>query len=183
MRYKPAIVFLLLIKSHFVFGQDDEKILKIRKQFNEWQILLENENIEPEFYYHSVWGNNFENDAWTTFKPADSVAVIQIASVFSQPTLGGLITVDENSISGDWSIRTENYYDKNGNLFFIFWSMNTFQADQPVTVEKRLYFDNKRLLKKRKTVLRMNAREVVDAGFADREVTIWYSLSDIPFRE
>ena len=63
MRYKPAIVFLLLIECHFLLGQDDQKVLKIREQFNEWKILLKNENIEPKFFYHSVWGINFENDA------------------------------------------------------------------------------------------------------------------------
>lgn len=174
MRAIHLITLFLLIQCHSVLGQDDRKILKIRNEFNEWQSRLENNKVTPKFYYHWIRSDNDENGTWTPFEPGDSVTVIEVARVFSQPGLGHLVKLNTNSISGDWFIKTENYFDSNGDLFFIFWSMNTFQADVPVTVEKRLYFDGRNgLMKELKTVYKMNSRDVVEVRFADREVIIY----------
>lgn len=182
MRPIRIIALFLLIQWHSVLAQDDRKILEIRTAFNEWQTWLEDTKIEPKVYYHSIAENNDPTGIWTTFQPGDSVTVTEVAHVFSRPHGGHLVKVNTNSISGDWVIKTENYYHGNGDLFFIFWTMNTFQADIPVIVEKRLYFDGRtRLIKQLQTVYEMNTKKVVDAGFADREVTIWSTLNDIGF--
>lgn len=175
------IIILLLLQCEFVTGQDDQRIFEIRDQYNAWQTFLESDEIQPKFYYHSTWGDNFEKEAWTKLEPGDTVTLIEVARVFSSPKLGYLVKVNTNSISGDWIINSENYYDKTGDLIFIFWSMNTFQSEVPVTVEKRLYFDSKGLIKELNTIYKMNTREIIDIGFADRQVNPWNRFDDIDF--
>jgi hypothetical protein len=60
--------------------------------------------------------------------------------------------------------------------------MNTFQADIPVTVEKRLYFDGRNgLIKELQTVYEMNTKKVVDARICGQRSNNWSTLNGIGF--
>lgn len=181
MKSYQIVTILLLLLCKSVSAQDDRRILEIGKQYSEWQALLKNDRIKPKRFYHSAWGANYESEMWSPFEPVDSVTLIEVAHVYSRPGVGHLVRVNANSISGDWIINTENYYDRNGDLAFIFWTMNTFQADEPVTVEKRLYFDSRGLIKELVMTFKMNTRDPTDINFADREVTVWKRIDDIDF--
>ena len=60
--------------------------------------------------------------------------------------------------------------------------MNTFYADEPLTVEKRLYFDsNGSIIRELKSVYKMNTKEKIDVSFMDQEVLYVLTLNDLVF--
>lgn len=176
-----TFLFLVIVQAR-TFAQGDSTISRINTSYNEWQSWLAKGSIARQVYYHSVWGENYERERWSSAQPGDTATLAEVAQVFNGANLGHLVVVNTNSISGDWVINAENYYDKNGNLYYIFWTMNTFQADVPATIEKRLYFDsNQSLITEDQQVYKLNTRKKADIGFADHDVTITIALEDFAF--
>ena len=59
---------------------------------------------------------------------------------------------------------------------------NTFQAEKPLTVEKRLYFNaDGELIKELQSTYKMNSKEKSTASFADREVAYNLQLNKMEF--
>lgn len=85
-------------------------------------------------------------------------------------------------MSGDWYIAVDYYFDTYKKLYFIFWRMNTFQADEPLTIEKRLYLNSEgELIRELKSKYKMNSKTASTAGFADRDVEYELQLNKMNF--
>ena len=85
-------------------------------------------------------------------------------------------------MSGDWNIVVEYYFDRTDKLHFIFWRMNTFQAEEPLTIEKRLYFNSEgEQIRSLKSIYKMNSRDESTAEFADRQVEYELQLNKMGF--
>ncbi len=179
------ITLLTLLFSDCLNSGEDKQILEIRHQFKRWQQALERGDISSQKLYHVYYGDNYEEDEWV-----DSTRAIKGRFVGEEVTdymdykLGISLKVIENSPSGDWSIRSEHYYWPSKKLFFVFWAMNTFQADEPVTVERRLYFNLEgEVIRRLESVYKMNSRvQIEEPNYFDQKAMYWPEVDSIPFK-
>lgn len=181
-KYILTTVFGLIIFATG-FAQEDSIIKKIRDDFQKWQPIIDNGIDNCDKLYNYAWGKNYQFDKWTDKKlNDDTLTLSEAVSIIEQKDLGFFVYVDSYSFSGDWHVATDYYYDKDGQLYFVFWRMNTFYAEEPLTVEKRLYFDSQgQLIRDLKSVFKMNTKEKIDIGFMDREVEYDLTLRDMDF--
>jgi hypothetical protein len=176
------ILFGLVIFS-FGFSQMDSTFKIISRNFQNWQPIIEKKLNSSEKYFNYVWGDNYQFNKWSPNKlKLDSSILSETVSIIENKDLGYFIYVDCFSFSGDWYIAIDYYYNKKKQLYFIFWRMNTFIAEEPLTVEKRLYFDNnQQKIKELVAVYKMNTKEKVDLNFMDREVEYKLTLTEMDF--
>jgi len=166
------------------YSQEDQVILKIRDNFQKWQPLIEDNDTQKSIFKYA-WGTNYQYTGWyNSENTLDSLTLMQTASTINDNSLGSYLNVDLYSLAGDWYITSDYYYNQLGNLYFIFWRMNTFYAEEPVTVEKRKYFDSKgNEIRSLQSVYKMNTKDKIEISFMDREVDIKKSIKDWEFYE
>jgi len=177
------IILFELIFINLGFSQEDSTILVIKTNFQKWQPIIDNEFENYPKFFNYAWGENYQFDKWFNKKQDnDSLTLSEAVSVIEKKDLGYFVNVDYYSFSGDWYIVIEYYYNQEEQLYFIFWRMNTFYAKEPLTVEKRLYFDtNSRIIRELKSVYKMNTKEKIDISFMDKEIDYELILSDMSF--
>lgn len=175
-------VFGLIIFANG-FAQADSIIAKIKDDFQKWQPIIDNGFENCDKLHNYAWGENYQYDKWTDKKlDDDTLTLSKAVSIIEQKDLGFFVYVDTYSFSGDWYVATDYYYDKAGQLYFVFWRMNTFYAEEPLTVEKRLYFDSQgQLIRDLKSVFKMNTKEKIDISFMDRDVDYKMDLKEMDF--
>ena len=99
--------------------------------------------------------------------------------IIEKENLGYFLYTDNYSFSGDWYVAVDYYFDTKGKLYFIFWRMNSFYAEKPVTVEKRLYFDQEgEKIRDLVAVYKMNTKEKTDVSFMDKDVDYKMDISE-----
>lgn len=182
MKYRLQLIFTFLIVGKS-FSQNDTSILSIRKDFNSWQpILKKGVNHSKEFYKY-VWGEKYQFSEWLDKKMEnDTLLLVQSASIIEKQDLGLFIKMNFYSLSGDWYIVSDYYYNNDRQLYFVFWRMNTHQSEEPITVEKRLYFNkNMKLIQSLKSIYKMNTKKETNASFMDRQVQYRLILDEFPF--
>jgi len=182
-RYGLLIITLVIINVQPGFAQENPDIKKIRSTFQKWQPFIDRETVNHAQLYKYVWGNDQQYYKWTKENlESDSLTLVETASILENKDLGTFVLINQSTSSGDWYIVAEYYYNKSGGLYFIFWRMNTFYAEIPLSIEKRGYFDeNGRLIRNLKTVYKMNTKEKVDISFMDKPVDYKLNLSDLEF--
>ncbi|MCG8699857.1 MAG: hypothetical protein MI922_17515 [Bacteroidales bacterium] len=181
-------ILTCLILSFFisnVFSQEDPIILDIRKNFKHWQPIIDKELATSDKLYYYAWGENFDFGKWYfQQQDVDSLTLSEVVSIIEQKDLGYFVYMDNYSYSGDWYTAVDYYFNTAGKLYFIFWRMNTFYAEEPLTVEKRLYFNgNQKLIKKLQSVYKMNTKEKTDISFMDQEVNFRTKIENMTFYE
>ena len=177
------ITLIGLLFSNLGFAQEDSIILEIRRDFQKWQPIIEREFDSCTRYYNYAWGENFQYDKWfNEIQDNDGLATEKIVSIIEKEDLGYFVYIDYYSFSGDWYIAVDHYYNVEEQLYFIFWAMNTFYAEESVSVEKRLYFNYEgELIHELQSVYKMNTKEKIDIDFMDIEVEYELNLSDMDF--
>jgi hypothetical protein len=179
---KIIVLMLSALLSLPSCAGESKRIEEIQARFSTWQPIIKSEQKSAAVIYRYAWGHNFEKEEWSS-KPiksdekrlAEKVALIK-------NKIGSWVYKENSSFSGDWIIASEHYYDEEGKLFFVFWKMNTFQAEEPVTVEKRLYFDKQgKVVRNLVAVYKMNTKQETKASFMDREVAYETSFSKQDF--
>jgi len=175
-------VFELMIFA-IGLGQEDTIIMKIRDNFQSWQPIIDKELDSCDKFYNYVWGENYQFDKWTDKKlDEDTLTLCEAVSIIEQKDFGFFVYVATYSFSGDWYVATDYYYDKDKRLYFIFWRMNTFYSEEPLTVEKRMYFNkNGDKIQELQSIYKMNTNEKRDISFKDRDVDYKLSLNEMEF--
>jgi hypothetical protein len=165
------------------YSQEDQTIARIRSDFQKWQPIIDNHLEDCDKIYKYVWGDAYQYETWLNKETEnDTLMHSQSVSVIEEKDLGYFVKLATYSFSGDWSIVADYYYTEDRKLFFVFWTLHSFNAPEPVTVEKRLYFDNNgALIRNLKSVYKMNTTEKVDTGFDDRAVDYEWKLDDMGF--
>ncbi|MDD4575723.1 MAG: hypothetical protein PHI36_04780 [Bacteroidales bacterium] len=165
------------------FAQKDSIITKIRDDFQKWQPIINNGIDNCDKLYNYARGENYQFYTWTDKKlSVDTLTLSEAVSIIEQKDLGFFVYVEAYSFSGDWYVATDYYYDKDRQLYFVFWRMNTFYAEEPLTVEKRLYFDkNGDKIRELQSVYKMNTMEKTDINFMDRDVDYKLDLKEMDF--
>jgi hypothetical protein len=154
MKNLLLITLIGLINVYSVFSQDDTTILQIRSDFQKWQPIIDNEIDRGAKYYKYAWGKNYQFNKWVDkMHNIDSLTLSESISIIDKKDLGYLVHVNYCSFSGDWHIMVDYYYNKKELIYFVYWRMNTFYAEEPVTVEKRLYFNNTSIFIKKKVLV------------------------------
>ena len=181
---KIILIYLLgLLIGTPAFSQHDEDIFEIRDKYNKWQPIIDKKLKDCEKFYNYAWGECYQYNKWFNENvDDDSLELSKIISIIKENYLGTYIHNDVYSLSGDWYITIDYYYDLNDKLYFVFWIMNTFHAEEPVTIEKRIYFDktgNK--IQELQSVFKMNTNEKSAAGFMDRDVDYKLDLKEMEF--
>jgi len=181
-KYILTLVFEIIIFSTG-FSQTDSIITKIKDDFQKWQPIIDKDFDSCDKLYNYAWGVNYQFDKWIDKKlNDDTLTLSKSVSIIEQKDLGFYVNADTHSFSGDWQVATEYYFNKKEQLYFVFWRMNTFYAEEPLTVEKRLYFDSQgQLIRDLKSVFKMNTEEEIDMDFMDKEVYYQLTLSDMDF--
>ena len=181
---KYTIVLCLVFLLSISYSQDSSIILQIRDKFNSWQKIFDTTDSTTVKIYNVYYGENYNKNEWT-YDPASIKEgfIGNEVTIFKNENLGMMFISRENTPSGDWSTYSENYYSKSGNLYFVFRSLNTFYASEPLTVENRLYFDEKSdLVKSLEYVYKMNTKEKVsNPNYMKREINFWLDLKELPF--
>ena len=182
MKYKFA--FCLVFLFSLSYGQDSLRIQQIRDKFDSWQKILDDIDTTAQVVYNVFYGKNYNKNEWTNDPAKVKKGFIgNEATIVKNEDLGIMFILRENTPSGDWSIYSENYYDKSGKLYFVFRALNTFQALEPLTVEKRLYFNEKGdLIKSLENIYKMNTKEkVLNPDYMKRAIKYWLDLKELPF--
>ena len=181
LKTKLILLLGLSLSAFWTAGQEERKILQIKADFQAWQPLIE--VVSGTELFHYTWGENYEKDQWySSVQNADGKVLYQKAFIIENPELGTFVHYDNYAISGDWYISVDYYFDANESLYFVFWKMNTFQAEEPVTVEKRRYFNAKgEEIKSLTSTYKMNTREESSVGYADRDLDYEVELSKMSF--
>lgn len=160
---------------------EPKRIEEIQTRFSTWQPIIKNEQKSLTVIYRYAWGNNFEKEEWSRKLVKSNEKRLAEKVTLIKNKIGSWVQKEDFSFSGDWVIASEHYYDEEGKLFFVFWKMNTFQAEKPVTVEKRLYFDKDgKVIRNLVAVYKMNTKQETKSGFMDREVAyeIYFGKQD-----
>ncbi|WP_109830665.1 hypothetical protein [Reichenbachiella versicolor] len=180
-----SVVFVpfFLFNSLFVFSQEDPTILEIRKKYKIWQPILGSGLNGATQLFHYAWRDNFQNNDWYLEElTSEDKFLFQKVNLIEKANLGTFVNCYNFSISADWTIVADYYFGQNNKLYFIFWRMNTFRAEEPLTIEKRLYFDSKGdLIRNLISVYKMNTKEKSTASFDDQEVEYHPDLTKMGF--
>ena len=150
---------------------ESKRIEEIQAQFSIWQPIIKSEQKNAAVVYRYASGKNFEKEEWSsTLIKSDEKRLAEKVTLIKNK-IGSWVQKEDFSFSGDWVIASEHFYDEEGKLFLVFWKMNTFQAEEPVTVEKRLYFDKDgKVVRNLAAVYKMNTKQETRPSFMDREV-------------
>ncbi|MEL6559615.1 MAG: hypothetical protein AAFQ94_15595 [Bacteroidota bacterium] len=177
------MLLISMLCSLLTTAQKNPVILKIRENFQIWQPIIEKESSNSTKLFHYAWGENYQEEDWyENEQKSENKFLFQKVSVIKKDSLGTFVHHDDYSMSGDWNITADYYFDTNDQLYFIYWRMNTFQATEPVTVEKRLYFDtDEQLIRNLESKYKLNTKEESTAEFADREVAYELRLNNMSF--
>lgn len=175
-----VIVFLPIV-TH---SQEDKRIDEIKAHFSAWQPIIEFELKNAPVIYKYSWGGKYEYWEWTTHEIKSDEKRLSERNMVIRKKNGSFVLREIYSFSGDWFIVSESYYDENGKLFFVLWRMNTFQAEEPATVERHLYFDKTgKIIRSLQDVYKMNTKQKQDISFMDREVEYQTEFKDSAFHE
>lgn len=174
-----------LLFNNLGFSQEESKLLEIRRDFQKWQPIIDNEFDTCPKFYNYAWGKYYQFNKWINkIQNTDSLTLAQAVSIIEKKDLGYFVRAEHPSFSGDWHIVIDYYFNKEEQLYFIFWRMNTFYAEKPLTIEKRLYFDcNGEIIQILKYVYKMNTKEKIEINFMDREVDYKLTLNEMDFYE
>lgn len=166
------ILFFFVLICAKGFAQEDTLIAKIRLDFQKWQPIIEKELNQAQKLYHIMWGEDFMSSGWLTSEHLnDSLHLAETVTILEQKNEGFFVTTESYSLSGDWFVTFDQYYDKDGLIYFIFWRMNTFLAEEPLTIEKRLYFDPQGyIIRELNATYKMNTKEEVLFSYYDQEI-------------
>ena len=172
-----------LLFNNLGFSQEDSKLLEIKRDFQKWQPIIDSGFDTCPKYFKYAWGKYYQFNEWFhNIQNNDSLTIAQVVSIIEKEDLGYFVRVENCSFSGDWHIVIDYYFNKEEQLHFIFWRMNTFYAEKPLTVEKRLYFDcNGEIIQILKNVYRINTKEKIEINFMDKEVDYKLTLSEMEF--
>ena len=190
-----ALTFLFLVgSSSVVFADDshDAVIKEIRFLFSKWQPILK----------------NLQKGG---VKKSKTLNLEEERILFIESHFGYFINWEVDYQSGDHFLSGDHYYNKKGELYFVFFRFQSFhglnpkyfaldgttipsaEADPtislqiPVTVERRLYFDQTgKIIRELESVYHMNTKEKTHRGyiFSDehkKNMSYSYHLNELEF--
>jgi len=180
------LFLLMLVSGSSLSAQDSPDILNIRQQFKSWQEVLNKETLAKGIHFFHIYsGENYQNEKWVIEinKQNSGSFIGEEVTLVKNDKLGMMFYISETSPSGDWYIAAEHYYWPSGRLFFVYWKLNTFQALEPMTIERRLYFSKDgNLVESLESVHKLGSKEKVDnPNYLPHDVTYWKNIREIPF--
>jgi hypothetical protein len=189
------IFLLVLLAESSPASQEHEEILKIREQFKSWQKVLNKETISRGKHFFEISLGRYSHEIkWVTkFDEKDENSdnfIYSQVTLIKDDKLGTMFYISETSPSGDWEDVAEHYYWPTGELFFVYWKLNTFVSldsqkceEQPLTIERRLYFNRDgRVIKFAESIYKMNTKEkVVNHNYMPHDVNYWRVIRALPF--
>ena len=184
MRAFKSLLLIVALLPLAAYSQEQKRIEVIKALFSDWQPIIKAEIKNAPSVYLYAWGNNYENMEWTTQETKSDQKRLSEKNSVIRKKIGSFVLTEVYSFSGDWFVMSEKYYDKSGNLFFVFWKMNTYQADEPATVEKRLYFDESgKIVRSVQEVYKLNTKQRQDINFMDHEVDYELEFKNLAFHQ
>ena len=181
MKILSIIIFVFLCP--ICFSQEKLNEETISAKYKAWQSIIPTVFKSSEHYYLYLTGKNNSIEKWSDTKLDSSKYFLSHKIVYiKNAKLGFVIYNEYYTQTGDWFIVQEDYYLVNGKLIFTDWVMNTVYAEYPITVEKKMYFnENGNIQKKYTNTFRLNTKEIVQVDFLDHEVNYKTDISDLEF--
>ncbi len=175
-------MFLIIASIGQLYAENLETIQKIKKGFAQWQPIINKELSDAKVLYHYTWGKYLKKNKWSSSEIKSDQKILVNKIKYLRNKSGHFIYSENYSISGDWFINSETYYDNKNRLYFVFWNMNTFQAETPLSVERRLYFDEEGyIIRNLEQKYKMNTKEKSDSHFSDRKVQYETKIENLKF--
>lgn len=173
-------LILLVILPINAMAQQDSVIAEIKENFKTWQPIIAMDSTEVTTFYLYSWGDRYENQQWQkTMERNDTLFLTQTSTIMQKDSLGYFMQEYSTSPSGDWLLIVDYYYDVDGDLYFAFWRLNTFLAEEPVTVQRRFYYNKDgepaRLLK---SVYKLGTKEEVDVSYSEPPIRFEIDFSE-----
>ena len=180
---KSILTLIISVLSLLVSAQETSDILQIKESFKAWQPVIASEINSSTQLFHYAWGENYQDEKWYKNEQSSGDKFLyQKVQLIETDDLGTYVHCDNYSMSGDWFIAVDYYFDTENKLYFVFWRMNTFQALEPLSVEKRLYFNTEgELIRNLQSTYKINTKEASTAEFADRSVEYELQLNEMGF--
>jgi hypothetical protein len=179
-------VSLMVLSASTIIAHESAGIQRLRDQYKAWQEILDKQTIaKGKRAFHVYSGENYRTDKWVSEVRGKSgdYFIGEEVNLINHDKLGVMFYMSETSPSGDWNIAAEHYFQPSGRLFCVVWKLNTFQALEPLTIEKCLFFDEDgKLLQDLEHAFKLSTRDKVDSpNYMSRSVTYWKSIRDVPF--
>ena len=177
--FTVAILFPTLCLS-----DDSQRIADIKAVFSQWQPVIQSKTKESFVIYRYASGENYEKQEWSQKELKSDAKALSDKYTVLRRAIGAYVNHEQYSFSGDWFVVSEHYYDGNGKLLFVFWKMNTFQAEEPATIEKRLYFAaNGKVIRNLTDVYKLNSKERQNVSFMDHDVEFSPDFKSLEFHD
>ncbi len=178
------LLVAVLLFPALCYSDDAQRIAEIKTIFSEWQPFIKSEAKSRFVLFRYASGANYEKREWSRRELKTGDKALSDKFTILQRDKGSYVNHEQYSFSGDWFVVSEHLYDKNGKLLFVFWKMNTFQAEEPATIEKRLYFaQNGNVIRSLKEVYKLNTKQKRNVSFMDHEVEYSTDFKLLPFYE
>ncbi len=179
-----SLIVVAFLFPTLCYPDDASRIAEIKTVFAEWQPIIKSEVKDRFVIYRYASGENYERREWSRRELKTDKKALSDKFTILQRSKGAYVHHEQYSFSGDWFVVSEHYYDKNGKLLFVFWKMNTFQAEEPATIEKRLYFsESGNIIRSMKDVYKLNTKQKQNVSFMDHEVDYSANFKSLAFYE
>ncbi len=195
-------IFFNLLSFNDTKAADPPRIKEIRAEYTKWQKVIKNKLKKADvlymYYDEELYRNDEENDIdiesnykkyqiWLKNQIVDETKIeyeqFDKFRIITDDKLGTYINQFTTSLSGDWSIVTDYYYDKNDKLIFIYWNATTTYSETGLsTTERRLYFDeNGKLIRRLEKTFDPRTKKKVNSFQEFNEVEYKIDLKEMDF--
>ncbi len=179
---KQVLIALVLLFPTLSVAEDSRRYAEIKSAFSQWQAILHDRPGGVFVIHRYATGEHLEKLIWLRKETdARGHALVDTFTLF-QRDIGFYLRREQYALSTDWVITSEHYYDKKGHLYFVFWHMNTFLADEPATVERRLYFSaDGKVIRHLEEIYKLGTRQKQKVSFMNRKVEYATEIKSLAF--
>lgn len=194
-----SLINLASIKD--ILAKDPPRIIEIRAEYTKWQKVIKTKLKKADVLYmyydnsafidNEINGDTLENNKnyqiWVKNKIEDIsknyYEVYDKYRIIKDDKLGTYINIYTNSLSGDWGIITDYYYDKNDKLIFIYYAASSLFGENGLALtEKRLYFDEEgNLIRNLEKTFDPDTKKPVEQHFKFNDVEYNINLKEMDF--
>lgn len=179
---KFVLYILIVAFNSLIFSQNIDIEKNIDCIVNNWQLLFSEMLQSEKTYYKFLFRENDKNIYWSSTEIHDnSLILIQKITYIKNVKLGYFIYSENFTVSGDWYIVQNDYYSLEGNLICTKWEMDTCKADFPITVYKKIYFNNGTVYSQYSYIYKFNTQDIVSIKFQDVDVNYRLKINDFEF--
>jgi len=180
---KFVLYILLVVFNSLIYSQNIDTEQNIDCIVNNWQLLFSDTPQSGKTYYKYLFRENAKTRYWSSTEIQDnSLFLIQKIKYIENVELGYIVCSENFTVSGDWYIVQNDYYSIEGKLLCTKWEMNTCKAEFPITVDKKIYFNNNgTIYSQYRNIYKFNTQDIVSIKYKDVDVNYSLKIDNLEF--